>query len=33
MQDRGSIFKDFRVKAQEGRAENPIKKIEAMAFR
>lgn len=27
------VFKDFRVRAQEDRAENPVKKTEVMTFR
>ena len=27
------VFKDFQVRAQEDRAENPVKKIKPMAFR
>tara|TARA_B100001057_G_scaffold415589_1_gene433161 strand:+ start:672 stop:773 length:102 start_codon:yes stop_codon:yes gene_type:complete len=33
VQGSGLVFRDFRVKAQEDRAENPVKKTEVMAFR
>lgn len=33
MQGKGSVFKDYRAKTQEGFAENYVKKIEALTFR